>query len=472
MTALPMRVKGRITRVFVPTSTALVEFKDQHGVLVRHKFSLSRLYTSVTDSADVKAQEDDPKQLPPLLSCGDFVSKPCPSEFKDLLFSFETLLLRYFSKAKRTALRGWFSAAQPAEFDSPLAAPYNILALAFEAFDCLLLAAMMQTVQPAVIESTSLRLHAQLQRARAIIRTLLDGCRVKFWEVAALLWRTVRSPERAGGHRLMSSLLFAMEAAGAHSCLHCLLTQPEACSHACCAQQLLYLGRVRGTLLLDDGYWRVSPHAQEAASAELSPDAPSPAASPRPPSPVTWDKLRGMEFPVVLGHARHFFRITAQQDSCSFADLAFSVGLTVDGASTLRKQMASFITQRLKTQWLLSMFRESKVAVDGKQLSDAAAKVVKPGHPLTLFLVHVFSLLQHVDVYISSPVWDGAPLPADQIRRFHSKWKVAASEVLSEQKSPPKKMLLAHVSRHNPLSSSKRDVYVQTAFVEVCPAPR
>jgi hypothetical protein len=163
---------------------------------------------------------------------------------------------------------------------------------------------------------------------------------------------------------------------------------------------------------------------------------------------------------------------SAQQDSCSFADLAFSVGLTVDGASTLRKQMASFITQQLKTQWLLSMFRESKVAVDGKQLSDAAAKVVKPGHPLTLFLVHVFSLLQHVDVYISSPVWDGAPLPADQIRRFHAKWKVAASEVLSEQKSPPKKMLLAHVSRHNPLSSSKRDVYVQTAFVEVCPAPR
>ena len=98
-----------------------------------------------------------------------------------------------------------------------------------------------------------------------------------------------------------------------------------------------------------------------------------------------------------------------------------------------------------------------------------AARVLKSDSPMTLFLLHVMSLSAHVDIFVASPVWDGAPLPADQLRRLHAKWQVAASEVMGEQKRPPKKLLLAHLSRLNPLSGSQRDFYVQTSFAQVPP---
>ncbi len=468
MTALPARIGGKITRIYVSTSTAEVSFKDQHSVTSKKTMSLSKLYTSVGDESEAKLQEPaDDKQLPPLHTCADFVSSPSPREFKDLLFQFESFLLRWFCKARRPALRRWHQATRPAPFESTLAAPYNVLSMAFAAFDSLLVAAIMCTVQPAVSEQDDLRLHAELDHARGLIRTLHDGCRIKFWEMAAQIWRVVRSPEREGGHRLMCRALLAMEAAGAHSCLRCLLSNASACVHACCSQQLLYLGRVRGTLLFDDGYWRVSAHAQEASAAELSSDAPSPAASPQPPGPVTWPKLRGLRFPVVFDSIRHFYRVTEEQDGCSFAALALFAGISVNGALTLRTSMAGYITQRARTDWLQALFRDTKCAEDGTKLADTPARVQKKA-PLTLFLLHVFSLLHHVDVYIASPVWDGAPLAAEQIRRHHAKWKVAASEVLCEQKVPPKKLLLAHVCRLNPLSSSKRDFYASTTFLQAC----
>jgi hypothetical protein len=454
--------------VFVATSMADVKYTNEHSVPTIIKLALSRLYTDVSTASEAKADADsDSKGLPSLFSCSEFISNPSPSEFKDLLWTAEATLLRWFSKRHIPALRQWFNSTLPAPFDCVLVAPYNVMAVAFEVFDELFLAAMMLTLTPSATESTDLVLHSRLDRARGLIRTLHDGAKIKFWPALILLWRIVRSPDKEGGHRLMSRALLAMEAAGAHSCLRCLFTNATPCSHGCCVQQLLYLGRARGALTHDDGYWRVSPRVQQAPSAELSPDAPWPADSPRPPTLVTWDKLLSIRFPVVYSNVRHFYRVTAQQGDYSiFKHLAECVGIEA-GAKALRVKLAAFVNQRSTTAWLQSMFRDTKSALDGKTPAASADLVLKPNHSLSRFMLHVFCLCEHVDVFVVSPVWDGAPLPADQLRRHHAKWRVASSEVLSEQKTPPKKLLLAHLSRLNPLTSSARDFYASTSFIQV-----
>ncbi len=471
MAALPQRVEGTVTKIYIPSSTAEIQFKDQHAVSTKIRMALSRLYTAAdTAPVDLDEQGDDnAKTLPSLSICADFVADPSPQQFRDLLFCFESIMLRWFSKARKPALKKWYSIAQAAPFNTRLAAPYNVLLHAFEVFDSLLLAAVLATVRPGVAETDDPRLHGHLESARSLVRTLHAGCRFLYWEGALQLWRVARTPDKPGGHLLMCNAMRAMESAGAHSCLKCLLTSPASCVHACCAQQFLYLGLSRSILHADNGYWRVSARHQESAAAagDVSSAPPSPADSPRPPRPVTWDSLLQLQFPVIWENVRLFYRVDAKQDCCVFSNLAARVNLA-GGAAALRQELASYIKQRSSTAWLQAMFRDTKSPADGKSLAAAADSVAKPASTMSLFCLHVLSLQQHLDVFVASPVWDGAPIPAEQLRRHHAKWKVAASEVLAEQKAPPQKVLLAHLSRLNPLSGSQRDRYMPASFLQVC----
>jgi hypothetical protein len=459
------RVKGVVMRVLPWSHQIKVKYTDDFRVERTQLISSSRA-ASIRSAAGLPASEaklskNSKRPLPALPSCEDFVRDPSPREYKSHVSAVEAILIVWFSRHCKEALRKSFASLPALPLPHPtLAVPYNILHGMYTVFDTFFLVTVLTKA-----DSHDARIKTMTKDALGLVRTIVDAYRVDFWDGALHLWRSqLRDPTTAGGMHLQRRALDLLAQSECHSCLQC-LQSPLLCDHACCRQQLLFTGLSLGVLTREDGYWRVSPRAQDHV---VTATAPTPSASALlPPYPVTWDKLLEQRFPIAfppLEPQRVFVRVAVAEDQCPFADLAE----LLQREGCVRMELAQWARLRGETAWLATMYRETKTRGSPPTLAAYVSTIATDDHQMSMFDLHCISLMMHVDVWVISPVWDGPPEFPLQLRASHAHWQVPAMEVACERKREPPKVFLAHINHVRPRATA----LATTSRVSTCRRPR